>query len=288
MIDLNCLKSLFFTSNTSQIEKSAFNNQPKIDGKKDIKKSIFKNINMDECLKNLRKNGFADGINLPKNITNNILEFAKYTPCYGNGNIYLGFYPADKEPAQAKHGIPFVFGSYYNTALLCRAIKKLESDPILLEIARQYLDTEPVHQGNQLWWNFAVESTLYDRRRALRMFYSGVNKYHCLRFSFYITDVDLCSSPHVCVRESHVKKKFSHWFLGRGCSYQKITKYYGYKNIVPICGKAGFGFVEDTRCFYEETPPGSQERLTLQIEFADKDYGRSTDIRDTSQFKCIL
>jgi hypothetical protein len=250
--------------------------------------SLFENINIDEIVNFLRNNGFSLGINLPPCVVKEILEFAKYTPYYANGNTSLGFYHADKEQAQMKHGKPFFFGNYYNTALLCSAIRKLETDPTLLEIARQYLQAEPIHQGNQLWWNFPVDSTISERQRASQMFYYGSNNYRLLKFVFYITDVDLCSSPHVCVQRSHVNKKFSYRFLGRGDSYQELIKYYGYKNLVPICGKAGSGFVEDTRCFHTETPPGSKERLTLQIEFALKDYSRPNDIREASQLKCIL
>lgn len=245
-------------------------------------------VNLDEVLNSLKKNGFALGIKLPQPILKEIQYFARFTPCYGNGNTNLGFYHADKEKAQVLHGNPFAFASYYNTALLCPAIKKLERDPLLLEIAAKYLQAEPIHQGNQLWWNFPVESSVYERRRAAQMFYSGLNNYRVLKFVFYITDVDLCSSPHVCVRGSHIKKKLSHLFLGRGYSYQQITNYYGYENIVPICGKAGFGFVEDSGCLHKETPPSSKERLTLQIEFAAKDYGMPNDLREVSQLKCIL
>ncbi|HEY9742032.1 MAG TPA: hypothetical protein V6C90_16215, partial [Coleofasciculaceae cyanobacterium] len=69
---------------------------------------------------------------------------------------------------------------------------------------------------------------------------------------------------------------------------QEITKYYGYKNIVPICGKAGFGFVEDTGCFHKGTPSGSKDRLLLQIEFAVKNYGNPNDVREASQLEFLL
>lgn len=249
--------------------------------------SIFKPLNVEEVAYSLRKDGLFLGMNLPQEVVREIYDFAIRTPCYANGETTLGFYYPDKEQAEAKYGKPFVAGSYYNTALLCPVIEKLGNDPILLAIARHYLKAEPIHQGNQLSWSFPVESTIYERRRETQMFHYDWDHCHFLKFFFYITDVDLCSSPHVCVRGSHVKKKLSHLLLRRGRSYQEITDYYGYKNLIPICGKAGFGFVEDTLCFRKGTPPGSKNRLLLEIKFATKDYGVQKDIRDSSLLECI-
>ncbi len=248
---------------------------------------VLKNVNIDETISSLKRDGFSLELNLPRHVTQQIWQFAMQAPCYGNSDAKLGFYYPENEQAQAKHGKPFVSASYYNTALLCPIIKKLESEPTLLEIAATYLNAEPVHQGNQLWWSFPVESSIYERRRAAQMFHRDLNGSRCLKFSFYITDVDLCSSPHVCVRGSHLKKKRSHVHLLRECSYQKITEYYGYESIVPICGKADSGFVEDTLCFHKGTAPSSKDRLTLQIEFAARDSRRQNDLTDASKLELI-
>lgn len=261
----------------------------------DIKKlsqsssSIFDNINFKQIVKDLKIHGFHLGTNLPRYLIQEIMQFAIDTPCYANGNTNLGFYYPDKEQAQAKYESLFTSGVYYNTALHCPAIKKLESDSLLLEVAAKYLRAEPIHQGNQLSWNFPIESTFYERRQAAQVFHCNLPDRRSLKFVFYITDVGLCSSPYVCVQSSHIKK-LSKQSLHKGLSFKQAVHYYGYKNIVPICGKAGFGFVQDTGCFHKETSPGSTERLVLQIEFAAKDYGiqNQNDIREASQLQCIF
>jgi len=225
-------------------------------------------VNLDTALKSLKSDGFFLGTNLKKTLVQEIFKFAINTPCYGNGNKNIEFYYHDKEQVKAKVQ-PLSFATYANPALLCPGIKKLESDPILLEIATNYFEAKPVHQQSQLSWNFPVKSSIYERRHAVQKFHYH-NDYRRLRFVFYITDVDLCSSPHICVRGSHTKKTLAHRFLTKSCSQPEIRKYYGYENIVPICGKAGFGFVENPWCFHKENPPGSKDRLSLQIEFATK------------------
>ncbi len=232
--------------------------------------SVLQNINVNQIITNLKKDGFCQEINLTQEITQQIWQFAMNTPCYTNSNTKLGFYYSEKEQAQQKQANHLVKASYDNIASLCPVIKKIETDPLLLEIVGQYWQAEPLHQESQLWWNFPVESTLYERRRAAQMFHYSGEDCHSLKFSFYLTHVDLCSSPHVCVKGSHVKKKYSHLYQRKGCSYQDITEFYGYKNIVPICGKAGSGFVEDTRCFHKAISPGSKDRLILQVTFSHR------------------
>lgn len=249
---------------------------------------VFENSNLNQIIEKLRTNGFCLGINLSQQMIQEIMQFARNTPCYGDGKNSLGFCYLDKEQAQLKHGNLFASGVYYNTALQCPAIRKLESDALLLEIAANYLGGEPIHQGNRLWWNFPVESSLYQRRQSAQMFHCNSDERRSVKFLFYLTDVDLCSSPYVCVGRSHKKKKLSKRLLDEGLSFQQITEYYSYKNIVPICGKAGFGFVVDTCCFRQEAPPGSKARLVLQIEFAPKNYGIQNDFREASQLTGIL
>ncbi|HEY9611314.1 hypothetical protein [Allocoleopsis sp.] len=232
---------------------------------------IIRSVDIPEILDSLKKDGFSLGINLPPELISEIWTFANRTLCYGNNDPSLGFYYSEKEQAQTKYGSIFKIGDYYKKTSLCPVIKQLGSDPILLKIATQYLESEAVHQGNQLRWNFPVELPIYERGQSTQMFHREGNKRRVLKFLFYITDVDLCSNPHVCVRESHVRKEPMPLYRRREYSYQEITEYYGYNNIVPICGRAGLGFVEDMRCFHKKASPGSKDRLTLQIKFGVKD-----------------
>lgn len=232
--------------------------------------SIFKTINIAEIVNLLKKDGFCLGISLPQDFVQEIWKLVLRSPCYGNGDKKRDFYYFEKAAAEAKYNQSFIKGKYDNISVICPAIKQLESDPVLLEIAAQYLEAKPIYQETKLFWRFPREANIYERRPANQKFHYHLDNSRHLRFLFYLTDVDLCSSPHVCVRGSHINKKFSHQFFRRGCSQQELKQYYGYKNIVPICGKAGLGFAEDPLCFHQGHPPASKDRLTLQIDFALK------------------
>ena len=241
--------------------------------------SIFEELNVDDVLASLKRDGLYSGINLPKAVVEEILEFAKHGNCYGNSNYQLGFFSSEKEKAEAKYGKPFVCGQYFNTALLCPAIKKLENDPKLLEIAARYLNVEPIHSENRLWWSYVLEPTLYDQSRFAQVFHYDLDDYRFLKFFFYLTDVDASNGAHVCVRGSHKKKKLTDCFtVFRKRTDQDIIDYYDAEKIETLCGKAGFGFVEDPSCFHKGTPPKHRPRLMLQIKFVMHDYGIQNDV----------
>lgn len=67
-----------------------------------------------------------------------------------------------------------------------------------------------------------------------------------------------------------------------------IVKYYGADNVVPICGKAGFGFAEDTFCFHKAMIPTRKDRLMLQIQFARKNYGNHNTLVEPLVLKRCL
>ncbi|MEQ9482602.1 hypothetical protein [Coleofasciculus sp. F4-SAH-05] len=232
--------------------------------------SIFNNIDLNETIHSLKQKGISRNLNLPAQIIQEIRDLALTTPCHEPNNTRFSCDVSEKEQVMMQREKQLIRGIYDNTLLSCPTIKKLETDPTLLAIAATYLNAEPIHHDTQLWWSFAVESTLYERRQEAQRFYRATNNPRSLTFYFYLTNVDLCSNPHVCVLESHRKKKLGYRFLSKDYSLQDISKYYGYHNITSICGKAGLGFVEDARCFRKKSSPSSNDRLTLELKFAAK------------------
>ena len=251
------------------------------------KYSVFTQIDIDEAVVQLKKEGFYLGLQLPKILVEEIVEFAKNTVCYGNRKSQLGFYYDQKAEAQTQSEKDIKVGCYFNTAQFCPAIAKLQNDSQLLAIAAKYLEKEPIHQGNQLWWSFAGESSEWQRRQNAQMFHYDLDDYKFLKFFFYLTDVDNTSGPHICVRASHKHKKFSHVLLRKREKDKEIIDFYGEDSVVTICGQAGFGFIEDPLCFHKGLTPTKRDRLLLQIEFATTDYGMQNDSREISDLQVL-
>ncbi|MDZ8077598.1 MAG: hypothetical protein RMX35_00635 [Nostoc sp. DcaGUA01] len=242
--------------------------------------SLFPDIDVDVVVNSLNKNAFYLGINLPKEIVKQITDFAHSHACYGYYKPNLGFFYHQKESAEKHYRQIFKLAGYFNTALLCPAIKRLQNDPKLLTIAAQHLECKPVHLSNQLWWTFAGDTTNFEKMKTFQMFHYDIDDYRFLKFFFYLTDVDASGGPHVCVRGSHKQKKLSHLLLPKCETDEEIISYYQPKSLVTIYGKAGFGFAEDPFCFHKGTTPITQDRLILQVEFGTIDYNMQHDIRN--------
>jgi len=249
--------------------------------------SNFLNLNVMHVADTLKRDGLYLGVTLPDHLLNELLDFAHSTPCYGNLDPELGFLYPDK--GTLNQDITLFTAQYFNTSLTCPTITTLAKDPKLIEIAARYLDAEPIFTGSRLWWNFAVDDRKpYDPNKTITFFHYDLDDYACLRFFFYLTDVDENSGPHVCVRGSHFNKTLSQilWPVKRRTD-ENIIACYGADNVISIMGPKGFGFAEDTFCYHRATRPLTRDRLMLQIQFAIHNYGLHHDLKDPALLKTI-
>ena len=242
--------------------------------------SIYSKQDVDRVVSSLEKDGYGLGINLPDDILQELLKFALHSTCYGDRNPKFAFRYKEKEQVEAKIGKQFKLGSYLENMNICPAFKKLKNDPGLLAIAARYLGTDPQYVGSELWWSYPVAATQFEQLQSAQVFHVDIDDYRCVKFFFYLTDVDSSSGAHVYIRGTHKNKKFLHQLLGERCASiddGKLVDCYGAENVVTITEKAGFGFVGDPFCFHKGNLPRTKERLMLQIEFAANHYG---DIRN--------
>ena len=248
--------------------------RPQSKSNRENENSLFKNLDPNKIIRGLQTDGLYININLPENILNKILTFAYSTNYLGDADIECNFYLSEKDRAERQYQRTFFSAHHLNPAQHCLAIALLERDPLLWEIACQYLETEPILIGSRMWWTFATRQELDESIKGYFRFHYDLEDYRFIKFMFYLTDVDRNSVPHVCVRGSHKQKKLRHQFSWlRETSDREIISFYGKEKIATICGKAGLGFVEDFYCFHKAMVPKTQNRLVLEIKFAMNDYG---------------
>lgn len=233
-----------------------------------VANSIFKDINSEDIARLLKDDGLYLDIRLPEEIAGEILSYANSEICHGNNKVENSFYLVEKENWETMHGKKFTIAEYPNPAN-CPYIEALISDPILLEIASKYFNREPRCIGTRLWWSFAkANDPVGCLKFAQELFHYDLTGWRSLRFFFYLTDVDMSTGPHLCIRGSHKKKKIRHQFtLLIGRSNDEAIDYYGMENIVMINGTSGFGFAEDPFCFHKGMPPIENNRLILLVDF---------------------
>ena len=167
-----------------------------------------------------------------------------------------------------------ILDEFLDLAKECPVLSELAEDPLLLSIARRYLNANPVHIGTKLWWSLAKESTLAERLKfAQELFHYDVHDYVSVKFSFYLTDVSATTGPHVYVAASHNRKRVRDQLtllIGRSDTYIKET--YGDSSQVEIVGDAGLGFAHDPYCYHKAKRPTAGDRLMLQFEYARRRY----------------
>ncbi|RUR79237.1 hypothetical protein ACF3DV_25590 [Chlorogloeopsis fritschii PCC 9212] len=235
--------------------------------------SIFESLEVDHAVYTLKKEGIYLGINLPEPILREITEFSKHLIYLGDGNSQFSFNITDREKVEKRRNKKFITGYNFDISSLCPAIKNLEKDPKLWEIANKYFEKKPVNIISRIWWMFVQEKEVEERVKGVFRFHYDLEDYWCLKFMFYLTDVDIYSGPHVCVRSSHKKKKLIYQLsLLRERDDDDIINYYGSENVLTICEQAGFGFVEDPFCFHKGTIPVQKDRLILEVKFTLNHY----------------
>lgn len=235
--------------------------------------SLFEQLDVDSVTKILKEDGFYLNINLPEKTRQDIQDFAKNAIYFGDGNPNFCFLMADKEKIESKSGQKFRFAYNFNSSWLCPAIKQVENDPKLWQIAAKYLEANPMLVSSQIWWTFPIEEAVNEPKVGGLRFHYDLEGYSSLKFMFYLTDVDSSSSYHICVKGSHKKKKLREQFsLSRNRDDQYIINYYGSENVITISEPAGSGFAEDPYCFHKGTIPVNKERLILEIKFALNNY----------------
>jgi hypothetical protein len=240
--------------------------------------SLVTTADVDDVVRNICQDGYCPGLNLRREVVEELLTFSSLATCYFDGNEGLPFHYRDRHEAQRRAGRQFRLGRYNGALNASHAFRALASDAQLLAIARKYLRIEPVLIGARMWWSLAGPADYEQKAEAGQSFHYDIDGYRGLAFFFYLTDVGQAAGPHVYVRGTHIKKSWRHLFtLFKGRTDAEINESYGPENQVLLCGPAGSGFAEDIFGFHKGLGPESVDRLIVQLRFGLRDYGTGFD-----------
>jgi hypothetical protein len=120
---------------------------------------------IDKILSDLDTFGYAIGLRMRKETVERIRRFAD---AYRSGK-------AIPDHIGEKRTI-IILDEFLDLARECPTLADLATDPMLLTITRQYLNSDPVHIGTKLWWSLAKDSTLAERLKfAQELFHYDVH-----------------------------------------------------------------------------------------------------------------
>lgn len=236
--------------------------------------SLFRDLEPAAISRTLRQEGFYAGLTLPPDIVQEIHQFIEGVKCFpDHDGSRLRNTGISCDADQQRYRSNCSRSRYQNEFQACPAIERLIRDPILLEIAANYLNGAPIYMGARLWWSHA-DAPPYDFKRAGQVFHYDIDDYHALRFFFYLTDVDIHGGPHVVIRGSHTHKKFRDQFSRtRFRSDEELINFYGREALVQLCGSAGYGFAEDPKIYHKGIAPRHRSRLILLLRYGIHDFG---------------
>ncbi|MBB6485583.1 phytanoyl-CoA dioxygenase family protein [Rhizobium lusitanum] len=231
--------------------------------------SMFAGVDRKDVVDALRSDGIFPGLTLPDHIHRQIAEFALTTSCFGNFSRKLEFAAGDHREAEARFERPILSGHFFERSLDCEAVMAVQRDPLLIDVARQYLGGQAKVITTRIWWSFPTQASEADRSLAsLDKYHFDLDDWRMLKFFFNLVDVDEGTGPHVFVKGSHKRRRVRHQLtLLVGHPASEVLDYYGEANALTLTGKAGSGFVEDPFGFHMGTVPTQRPRLMMEVGF---------------------
>lgn len=139
----------------------------------------------------------------------------------------------------------------------CPEIDRILHDRAMVDVAAQYLGSEPLLHSSVLLWTYP---NLAAHARYPENFHFDVADFNSAMLYFYISDVDMACGPHVMVEGTHKRKTVSQMFNPFLTDAQAAQQYGD--RVKTVTGKAGTGFFEDQVAFHKRQAC-DQPRLAL-------------------------
>jgi hypothetical protein len=153
-------------------------------------------------------------------------------------------------------------------------IQQLMMDPVLLNVARNYLGCEPIFDFPALWWSTAFRKEA--SHEAAQLYHFDLDRIKWLKIFFYINDVNSDNGPHCYVRASHKPGNKPEELLKRGYARipdSDLKMYYKEQDFVELCDSAGAIFAGDTKCWHKGKNLRKGHRLVLEFEYTGCMFG---------------
>lgn len=208
---------------------------------------LFPSKKVEPVVHSLRENGYSNGWRIPASFVDRIVQYANETK-------YL------------KH---------WNPHRECEAIDQIARNEKLVEVARQYLEAEPVLWLTQLKWSIGPdfaeerkkfltsdnEPLLYDQDA----FHYDALDFRSLTIFIYLTDVDPSCGPHVLIEKTHNNKSLSD-LRKIVLSDEEVQEKFSADSIKMILGPKGTVLFEETSSIHKASRCQTK-RLMLSIDY---------------------
>ena len=214
----------------------------------------------------IRDKGYAKlPQNLNTNQVNELVSLAKTLKCF-NGKKFDLF--DEKNITTTRYN----FDS--NDLINQSSVQKLVMDEYLIDVAREYFDSEPIFDLPVMWWSTPFGNG--PSSDAAQLYHYDLERVKWLKIFFYLTDVNDNNGPHRYIEKSHKIDSKPIDLISRG--YQRISdnemkKYYDIDSFKVIKGIKGSAFAADTLFWHKGTELIKGNRLVLELNYASSLLG---------------
>lgn len=229
-----------------------------------VNKKEFSSIN-----EKLNQEGYANLNNkLPVEMTRRLYEYAlqipALTPPYNDSkNFYDELHPVSE-----------IYKLDMLDLINNRDIQDLIMNPVLINVARNYLECEPIFDFPAMWWSttFLKEAST----DAAQLYHFDLDRIKWLKIFFYLNEVTPENGPHCYIKGSHRSGNKPKELLKRGYARipdSDLKKYYRQEDFIEICGEVGTIFAGDTKCWHKGKRLEKGHRLVLEFEYTTSMFG---------------
>jgi hypothetical protein len=153
-------------------------------------------------------------------------------------------------------------------------IQALMMDEALLNIARNYLQSEPIFDFPAMWWSstFSKEAS----SEAAQLYHFDMDRLKWLKIFIYLNDVDLDNGPHSYIRGSHKVGAKPMSLLKKGyirIEDKELEPFYRKEDFITLIGQQGEIFAGDTKCWHKGNPLKKGHRLVLEFQYTNFLFG---------------
>lgn len=233
------------------------------------KVSALSPIQVNQCVDNVRQTGVHSGLNLKEEAVKTIRSFADSNLCT-EPKHHGFFFASDIRNGRLNGKYRRVMRGLVSNINKCPVIDTIVCDATLIEIARKCLGYYPTLITRHLTWSFACDLDESETQKLYppTNFHYDVAGFNFVTASFFITDVDENTGPHIMIKKSHNRKPLQMLFRSNIQKEADVWRYYDRSEQLTITGNAGFGFFQDPSCIHRLKLPRNSDRLILQIRYS--------------------
>lgn len=152
-------------------------------------------------------------------------------------------------------------------------VQDLIMNSYFIDVARNYLGSEPIFDFSAMWWNTDSSNISQD---AAQEYHFDLDRLKWLKMFIYLTNVDSDNGPHCYISGTHIPGSKPIDIVKRGyvrINDRELEQYYDSDRIIEVIGPEGTIVFGDTLCWHKGKKIISGNRLVFQLEFTSSLFG---------------